>query len=83
MTPEETANDIVESMGNEVTMPHLWRIKIKKAIKAAIEQEREGCAMIADEMKVELSQRPEKLHYGRTQIEVAEYIGQQIRARSS
>jgi hypothetical protein len=52
-------------------------------IQAAIEEEREACAMIADEMKAELSQRPEKLQYGRTQIEVAEYIGQQIRARSS
>lgn len=37
---EERANDVVESMGNEATMRHLWAIKIKKAIITAIEEDR-------------------------------------------
>ena len=56
---------------------------IQSAIIEAIEEERETCAMVADEMKAELAQRPEKLQYGRTQIEVTEYIANEIRARSS
>jgi hypothetical protein len=45
MTPEEAANDIVESMGMEKGgMPHLLALKIKKAIIAAIAEERNASA---------------------------------------
>jgi hypothetical protein len=55
---------------------------IREKFSAAIEEEREACAEIVHMVKEELSQRPEKLQYGRTQIEVAEYIETEIRARS-
>lgn len=83
MTPRDYAWKLHEDglkHGNETVYDFLSRVE--EIIKAAIAEEREACAMIADEMKTELSQRPEKLQYGRTQIEVAEYIAQAIRARS-
>lgn len=49
MTPEEIANGIVHDMGQEgAPWSALWAIKIKKAITAAIEEERAACAFIAD-----------------------------------
>jgi hypothetical protein len=54
-----------------------------KIANNAIANEREACAMIADEMKAELNQQPENLQYGRTQIEVAKRIAKEIRARSN
>lgn len=86
MTARERATKIVRD--NQASIIRHVRLieEIEQAIIAAEEagakEEREACAMIADEMKAELSQRPEKLQYGRTQIEVAEYIASEIRARS-
>lgn len=54
-----------------------------KIANTAIANEREACAVIADEMKAELNQQPEKLQYGRTQIEVAKRIAKEIRARNN
>lgn len=97
MTSNDSVNKCVRLAADSIerwgASPAQVESAIEKAILLAIEEdrksrecckaEREACAMIADEMKAELSQRPEKLQYGRTQIEVAEYIATEIRARKS
>jgi hypothetical protein len=86
MTTEERAQEILEMIETWRKGPHgkdVLKDDLEIVIEAIKAEEREACAMIAAEMKVELSQRPEKLQYGRTQIEVAEYIAETIRARSN
>src|SRR5262245_10783368 len=92
MTPEEAARDIVKSMECEIGMPYLLATKIRKAIVAAVLDERKACAKIADrrrETETELraeSERQEKQlsgvghTFGAT---VAEEIARDIRARSN
>jgi hypothetical protein len=98
IAPEDRAEEIrVRYRPGQQTVDELQKM-IKDGITAAMTEvekswvniantalanEREACAMIADEMKAEMAQRSDKLQYGQTPIEVAEYIAAEIRARGN
>jgi hypothetical protein len=60
MTPEERARDVVDSMGDEISMPYLCAIKIEKAIKAAIEEDRKTRDCCLDKERDDISKPAER-----------------------
>lgn len=83
MTAQERARALHTEWQNRTSWKEEMILDIERAIEAAEEEKakvvRQACAEIACMVKEELSQQPEKLQYGRTQIEVAEYIEAEIR----